>query len=132
VAGAGEALDLAAQRVGGERAGGEMVSCAVSFSVERGDFFADDADVRLGGDGFGDAARELDAIDGQRVACGNGGLIGNAQEGEPARRISCLSSQGAVLGDSLLSELEQTSSPNSVVWWAGVRRGLPSTMARIS
>ena len=51
---------------------------------------------------------------------------------EPARRISCLSSQGAVLGDSLLRELEQTSSPKSVVWWAGVRRGLPSTMARIS
>ena len=51
---------------------------------------------------------------------------------EPARRISCFSSQGAVLGDSLLSELEQTSSPNSAVWWAGVSRGLPSTNARIS
>ena len=51
---------------------------------------------------------------------------------EPPRRISCLSSQGAVLGDSLLSELEQTSSPNSVVWCAGVSRGWPSMMARIS
>ena len=44
-------------------------------------------------------------------------------------RISCFSSHGAVLGDSLLSELEQTSSPKSVVWCAGVRRGLPSTSA---
>ncbi len=35
---------------------------------------------------------------------------------EPARRISCFSSHGAVLGDSLFSELEQTSSPNSMVW----------------
>ena len=51
---------------------------------------------------------------------------------EPARRISCFSSHGAVLGDSLFSELEQTSSPKSVVWCAGVRRGFPSTNARIS
>src|ERR1035441_2516329 len=43
-----------------------------------------------------------------------------ASRADPARRISCFSSQGAVLGDSLLSELEQTSSPNSTVWWAGV------------
>ena len=51
---------------------------------------------------------------------------------DPPRRISCFSSQGAVLGDSLLSEFEQTSSPKSVVWCAGVSRGLPSTTARIS
>src|SRR5271155_412207 len=51
---------------------------------------------------------------------------------EPARRISCLRSQGAVLGDSLLSELEQTSSPNSVVWCAGVSTGPLSVSRRIS
>ena len=44
---------------------------------------------------------------------------------EPARRISCFSSHGAVLGDSLLSELEQTSSPNSV----GLVRGRQARLA---
>ena len=34
----------------------------------------------LGGDGFGDAARELDAIDGQRVAGRHGRLVGDAQK----------------------------------------------------
>jgi hypothetical protein len=51
---------------------------------------------------------------------------------DPPRRISCFNSHGAVFGDSLFSEFEHTSSPNSVVWCAGVNRGLPSTMARIS
>ncbi len=54
---------------------------AVLVLAEASDLFADDANQRLGGDGLGDAAGELDAIDGQGVAGGNGGLVGNAQEG---------------------------------------------------
>ena len=41
---------------------------------------------------------------------------------EPARRISCLRSQGAEFSDSDLRELEQTSSAKSAVWWASVER----------
>jgi hypothetical protein len=41
---------------------------------------------------------------------------------EPARRISSFSSQGAVFSLSDFSELEQTSSAKSAVWWAGVER----------
>ena len=44
-------------------------------------FLADDADAGLGGDGFGDEAGELDAIDGEGVAGGDGGLIRNAKQG---------------------------------------------------
>ena len=64
---------------------------------------------------------ELDAVDGEGVAGGDGGLVGQARRAEPARRISCLSSHGAVFSLSL-SELEQTSSPKSAVWCAGVER----------
>ena len=45
---------------------------------------------------LGDAAGEIDAVDGEGVAGGNGGGVGLGEEEEPARRISCLSSQGAV------------------------------------
>ncbi len=76
-----------AERGGGERAGGEDGERA-SAGVEAGDFFADDANVGLGGDGFGDAAGKLDAIDGQRVACGNGGFVGDAQEERNPRGAS--------------------------------------------
>jgi len=40
----------------------------------------------------------------------------SARRMEPARRISCLRSQGAVFSDSDLRELEQTSSAKSEVW----------------
>src|SRR6185437_2776236 len=39
---------------------------------------------------------------------------------DPHRRISSFSSQGAVFSLSDFSELEQTSSANLSVWWAGV------------
>src|SRR5215470_1843337 len=48
-------------------------------------------------------------------ACPAGTALASAQasNGEPARRISCFRSQGAVFSLSDLSELEQTSSPKS-------------------
>ncbi len=67
-------------------------------------------------------------------ACPAGTAVSSAifKSAEPARRISCFSNHGAVLTDSLFNEFEQTNSPNSVVWCAGVNSGLPSTIARIS
>src|SRR5947209_17467577 len=55
-------------------------------------------------------------------ACPAGTAASSAQRNsaEPARLISCLSSHGAVLGDSDLREFEHTSSPKSPVWCAGV------------
>ncbi len=41
---------------------------------------------------------------------------------DPARRISCFSSQGAVFSLSDFNEFEHTSSPKSAVWCAGVCR----------
>ena len=48
--------------------------------IEARDFFADHANVRLGGNGIGDAPRKLDAIDGQRMSRRNSRFIRQAQE----------------------------------------------------
>ncbi len=122
MSGAGEALQLGGERGRGERAGGEDGDGVGVVLVELRDFFAMDGDARLGGDAVGDAAGEFDAVDGESVAGGNGGGVRLGSRTEPARRISCFSSQGAVFSDSDLSELEQTSSAKSAVWWASVER----------
>ena len=70
---------LSASEVSGPVA--RMVHCVPSVGrSRRRDFFADHANGGLGGDGLGDAARKLDAIDGERVARRNGRFIRNAQE----------------------------------------------------
>ena len=76
--GAAEALNLGGQRVGGKRAGGEDGDAIEVF--ERGDFLAHDTDQRLGGDGFGGEAGELQAIDGQGVPGGDSGAAGEFHE----------------------------------------------------
>ena len=82
VTGTGDALDLGTQRVGGEGASRQNGALrAVLVLVERGDFLAEHANVGLGGDGLRDATRELDTIDGEGVARGYGGFIGDAQKG---------------------------------------------------
>ena len=81
MAGAREALNLGAQRVGGERAGGQDGALrAVLVWEESRDFLTDDANERLGGDGFGDEPGKFDAIDGQGVACRYSGCVGHAQK----------------------------------------------------
>ena len=69
---------LSASEVSGPVA--RMVHFVPSWFGRGCDFFANDANARLGGDGLGDAARKLDAIDGQGVAGGDGGFVGKAQE----------------------------------------------------
>src|SRR5207249_3952033 len=73
VVGAGEALEFGGQCGAGERAAGENGYCVAVVLVERGDFFAVDGDAWLGCDAGGDAFGELDAIDGEGVAGGDGG-----------------------------------------------------------
>ena len=78
---AGDALDLGAQRVRSKRAGGEDGALrAVLVLVQSCDLFAKDANQRLGGNLLRNPPRKLNAIHGQRVAGGNGGLIRNAQQ----------------------------------------------------
>ena len=80
-AGACDALNLSAQGIGGQRAGGENCTLrAVLVLVQSGDFLANDANARLGGDRLGNPPRKLDAIHGQGVAGGDCGFIGNAQQ----------------------------------------------------
>ena len=63
-----------------------MVSGSFSSSVS--DFFAVDGDAGLGGDAVGDAAGELDAVDGEGVAGGNGGCVGfGKQDGAGAAHL---------------------------------------------
>ena len=109
--GAGEAGDLFAQRVGGEGAGGDNRDAVLVFKGS--DLFADDPDQRLGGDGLRDAARKINAIDGQGVACGNCRFIGNFEQGgagtahllleQPGRRIRGLALEG--VGADQLAEI---------------------------
>ncbi len=78
--GAGEALELGSERGAGERAGGEDGDGVCGTFVEGEDFFAVDGDVRVCGDAIGDAAGELDAVDGEGVAGGDGGCVGVLKE----------------------------------------------------
>ena len=87
-----------AQRVGGERAGGQDSVRIGWVRFEAGDFFADDANGWLGGDGFGDAPGKLDAIDGQRVTGGDGGLVRNAQQGRTGAAHLLLEQPGRGVG----------------------------------
>ncbi len=68
---AGEAGDVAGERVGGERPGGDDGD-AVAL-VDGGDLLAVHADKRLALDGVADAGGEERAIDGEGVSRGNGG-----------------------------------------------------------
>ena len=88
----------------------------VSWSgIERGHLFPVDGDAAFLLDGAGHQAGEFHPVDGQGVAGGHSAGIGAASRAEPARRISCLSSQGALFSLSDLSELEQTNSAKSAV-----------------
>ncbi len=100
VPGAGDALDLLAERVGGERAGGEdgALACRSASSARACDLLANHADVGLGGDGFGDAAGELDAIDGEGVARRDGRFVGNAQKRGAAAAHLLLEQPGRGVG----------------------------------
>ena len=91
-----------------------------------------DANRGLGGDGLGNAPRKLDAIHGQRVAGGDGGLVGDAQKRRAGAAHLLLQQPGRGIGRLALERVGADQLAESVVWWAGVRRGLPSTMARIS
>ena len=66
--------------------------------VEGFHFFAADSDARLGGDGFGYAAGELDAVDSQRMACGNGGLVGEGDEARAGAAHLLLEQPGGGVG----------------------------------
>ncbi len=75
---AAEALNFGGERIGGERAGGEDGDAVEAG--ERGDFLAHHADQRLGGDGLGGEAAELQAVDGQGVSGGNAGAAGHLHQ----------------------------------------------------
>ncbi len=65
-----------------------MVRVFGSSGIERGDLFAVDGDAggrsrRKGTDAGGDAAGELDAVDGEGVASGDGGGVGFGEEDGP-------------------------------------------------
>jgi hypothetical protein len=91
--------------------------------VERRDFFANHANQRLGGNGLGDAPRELDAIDGQRVACGNGGLIGNAQQSRAGAPHLLLQQPGRGVGRLALERVgaDQLAEFGGLVRWGQAR-----------
>ncbi len=120
--GAGQPLQLVGQRGRGERAAGEDGEGFGVVFVELGDLFAVDGDVRLCCDAGGDALRKKFAVDGESVAGGAAVASASSRRKLPARRISCLSSQGAVFSLSDFNEFEQTSSAKSLVWWASVER----------
>ena len=76
-----------------------MVHCAPSsFWLESRDFLANDANGGLGGDGFGDAPRELDAIDGERVAGRDGRFVRKAQKGGASAAHLLLEQPGRGVG----------------------------------
>ena len=78
--GSGEALEFARQRGRGEGAGGEDGDGVGLVFVERGDLFAADGDAGTVFQQRGDAAGELDTVDGEGVAGGDGGGVGFAEE----------------------------------------------------
>ena len=122
--GAGETLQFGGKRGAGERAGGENDERVGLVGVERGDLFAVDGDA-WGSDAVMRAAtrRENSTRSTARAwPAGTALASASARRIEPARRISCLRSHGAVFSDSDLRELEQTSSAKSAVWWASVER----------
>lgn len=92
-----------------------MIVHVVPFSFwSRGNFFADHADVGFGSDGLGDAAGELDAIDGEGVACRHGCCICKGQKHgvraahfllqEPGRGIGRFALEG--VGADELTEID--------------------------
>jgi len=80
VVGAGEALELGGQRGAGEWAAGEYGEGVGVVFFQVRDFFAMDFDPGFGGDAGCDAFGELYAIDGERVASGDGGSVGFGEE----------------------------------------------------
>ena len=79
---AGNAFNLRAQRVRGQRAGGQNRQRIVA-QIQPRHFFAHHANPGLGCNGLGDPPRKLDAIHGQRVACRYSRCIGNTQQRRP-------------------------------------------------
>ena len=73
--------------------------------VQPGDFLADHANGGLGGDGRGDAPRELHAIDGQRMARRHRGFIGDAQQGRAAPPHLLLQQPGSGVGRFALERI---------------------------
>ncbi len=95
------ALQRVGQRLRGERAGGEDGEVGVVSGRESRTSSRMDGDVGLGGEALGDAARRRRR--GRRRGRGRRGRRWRRRRragSEPARRISCLSSQGAVFSDS--------------------------------
>ena len=80
VLGAGEALELGGEGRAGERAGGKDGNGVRIVLVECGDLFALDFDAWLLRELLGDAAGELDAVDGEGMAGGDGGGVGCGEE----------------------------------------------------
>ncbi len=122
VVGAGEALELGGEGGDGERAGGEDGD--VSGSVSSRCVTSSRWMVMLGCCSRRSATRAEKATRSTARAWPAGTAVASASASrkQPARRISCLSSQGAEFSDSDLREFEQTSSAKSAVWWASVER----------
>ena len=120
--GAGEALEFGGQGWAGERAAGEDRDRVGFVFVERRDFFAVDGDAGLVGDAWATRFENSTRSTASAWPAGTAEASASARRILSARRISCFRSQGAVFSDSDLSELEQTSSAKSAVWWASVER----------
>ncbi len=74
--GAGELEDLLAQRVGGERPGGDDARALGNL----GDLLADDLDLVERRDALGDLLRKALAVDGERLARRHPVVVGGRQE----------------------------------------------------
>ncbi len=77
--GAGDALERVGERLGGEGAGGEDGEVGMAW-FEVKDFFAVDGDVGVLLEAGGDARGEERAVDGEGVACGDGGRVGIGEQ----------------------------------------------------
>ena len=119
LAAAGEPGDLGAKGGRGERSGGDDGEL---LGIERRNLFPVNGDAAFLLDGASHQSRKFHPVDSQGVPAGTALASAQLSRAEPARRISCLSSQGAVFSLSDLSELEQTNSAKSAVWCAGVER----------
>ena len=123
VAGAGEPLDLAAEGVRRQRTRGEDCEriCRVCFKAR--DCFADDTNQRLGGDGFRDQPRKLDAIDSQGVARRDCGQVCNAKKSRSRPAHLLLQQPGRGVGRFALEGVgtDQLSKIGGLVGWREAR-----------
>ena len=77
---AGQPLQLGRERRAGQRAGGQNRQVVVAVLVQLRHFLTYDGDVGLRSDAFRHAPRELHAIHGKRMPCGNGGGVSVRQQ----------------------------------------------------